>query len=95
MAAEKMTKKELETLRALQAKQKRVQRAEEEFLREADSRRDELMERWGQSDRLTEAAGRIGTDAEALFDWITSPEQVAFYRKKHPSEVSPHDSDRA
>lgn len=89
MATEKMTKKELETLHALQAKQKRVQRAEEEFLREADSRRDELMKRWGRSDRLTEAAERVGTDAGSLFDWITGPEQIAFYRRKHLPEVAP------
>ncbi len=47
---EKMSKKEQEMLRALQAKAKRVQRAEAEFLREADSRKEELLERWGLSD---------------------------------------------
>lgn len=47
---EKMSKKEQEMLRALQAKAKRVQRAEAEFLREADARKEELLERWGLSD---------------------------------------------
>ena len=47
---EKMSKKEQEMLRALHAKAKRVQRAEAEFLREADSRKEELLERWGLSD---------------------------------------------
>lgn len=47
---EKMSKKEQEMLRALQAKAKRVQRAEAEFLREVDSRKEELLERWGLSD---------------------------------------------
>ena len=47
---EKMSKKEQEMLRALQTKAKRVQRAEAEFLREADSRKEELRERWGLSD---------------------------------------------
>lgn len=47
---EKMSKKEREMLLALQAKAKRVQRAEAEFLREADSRKEELLERWGLSD---------------------------------------------
>ncbi len=44
---EKMSAKELETLKALQAKQKRVQRAEAEFFEEADARKDELLARWG------------------------------------------------
>lgn len=44
---EKMSKKEQEMLRALQAKAKRVQRAEAEFLREADARKEELLARWG------------------------------------------------
>ncbi len=44
---ERMTQKELEQLRALQAKQKRVQRAELEFFDEADRRKEELLSRWG------------------------------------------------
>lgn len=47
---EKMSKKEQEMLHALQAKAKRVQRAEAEFLREADAKKEELLERWGLSD---------------------------------------------
>lgn len=94
MAAEKMTQKELDMLHALQAKQKRVQRAEEDFLKEADSRRDELLSRWGQPDRLQEAADLIGTDADTLYGWITSDDQVAFFRRKHmvgtASSEDPH-----
>lgn len=44
---ERMTEKEREQLRALQAKEKRVQRAEAEFLQEADERKEELLQRWG------------------------------------------------
>lgn len=44
---EHMSEKELEQLRALQAKQKRVQRAEQEFFEEADKRKEELLARWG------------------------------------------------
>ncbi len=44
---EKMTEKEREQLKALQAKEKRVQRAEADFLQEADERKDELLKRWG------------------------------------------------
>lgn len=43
---EKMSDKELQQLRNLQAKQKRIQRHEADFLREADSRKDELLDRW-------------------------------------------------
>lgn len=88
MATERMTQKELDTLRALQAKQKRVQRAEEEFFKEADSRKDELLDRWGKSDRLQEAADHVGVDAAMLFDFITSDEQIAFYQRKLLREAS-------
>jgi len=90
MAMERMTDKELQQLRALQAKEKRVQRAEAEFFKEADARRDELLDRWEKSDRLHEAAQLIGTDADTLYGWITSDEQVAFFKRKHPSDVVSH-----
>lgn len=67
---EKMTQKERETLLALQAKAKRVQRAEEEFLREADARKTELIERWGLSAMLQETAARVGTGTEIMDDSI-------------------------
>ena len=86
---ERMTEKELQQLRSLQAKQKRVQRAEDEFFKEADSRKDELLSRWGQVDRLQQAAEVIGTDADTLFDWITCESQIAFYRRNH----APGDAD--
>ena len=44
---EKMTDKEKQTLRQLQAKQKRIARAEVAFLEEADARKEELLKRWG------------------------------------------------
>lgn len=47
---EKMTRKEQELLRELQAKAKRVKRAEDDFFKEADSRKNELLSRWGLSD---------------------------------------------
>lgn len=95
MATEKMTQKELDMLHALQAKQKRVQRAEEEFFKEADSRREELLERWEKSDRLQDAAARIGVDADTLYDFITSDEQVAFYQRKLLREVAQTDDPHA
>ena len=83
---EHMTQKELETLRNLQAKQKRVQRAEEEFLKESDLRKDELIARWNIKDRLTSAAEIIGTDAETLYAWITSEPQVSYFQRHHQTE---------
>lgn len=80
---EKMTNAELKTLRELQAKQKRAQRAEADFMKEADSRKTELLERWAVTDKLSEAATIIGTTSEELFAWITSDEQVGYYRRRH------------
>lgn len=80
---ERMSESELKQLRDLQAKQKRVQRAETEFFKEADLRREELLERWEVSDKLAEAAQMIGTDPDTLYAWITSEEQIAYFRKRH------------
>lgn len=80
---EKMTETELKTLRELQAKQKRAQRAEANFMKEADSRKKELLERWGVTDKLSEAAEKIGTTPEELYVWITSDEQTSYYRRRH------------
>ena len=81
---EKMTASEKKMLRDLQAKEKRVMRAEAEFLNEADSRKDELLKRWKMSDRLEQAAELVGTDSDTLFAWITSDIQVRYFSLKHP-----------
>lgn len=80
---EKMSEAELKTLRELQAKQKRAQRAEAEFMKEADTRKEELMERWSVTDRLAEAANIIGTTPDDLYAWITSEEQISYFRRRH------------
>lgn len=80
-----MTEAEIKLLHELQAKQKRAQRAEAEFLKEADSRKEDLLERWKVKDRLADAAEKIGTTPEELYDWITSEEQISYYRRKHTS----------
>lgn len=82
---EKMTATERKTLRELQAKEKRVARAEAEFLKEADARQLELIQRWNTSDRLADAAKIVGTDPDSLYEWITQPEQIDYYRRKHPA----------
>jgi hypothetical protein len=52
MNHETMSTEEMNLLRQLQAKQKRIQRANKSdirFLNEADKRKDELLVRWGLS----------------------------------------------
>lgn len=53
---EKLTDKELQTLRALEAKQKRIKRADAKFLKEADARKDELLSRWGIITEIKQAS---------------------------------------
>lgn len=49
MAKEIFTAEDEKLFKRLQAKKKRVQRAEADFLSEADKRKDELLARWGVS----------------------------------------------
>lgn len=78
---EKMTEAERKQLNELQAKQKRVQRAEAQFFRDADERKEELLQRWGVKDRLSDAAEVIGTDPDTLYAWITADDQIRRYRQ--------------
>ena len=80
---EYMTEAERKKLRDLQAKEKRVARAEAEFLKEADKRKNELIQRWNMSDRMQKAAAKIGTDPETLFKWIVSDEAIQLFHRTH------------
>ena len=80
---EYMTEAERKKLRYLQAKEKRVARAEAEFLKEADKRKNELIQRWNMSDRIQKAAAKIGTDSETLFKWIMSEEANQLFHRTH------------
>ena len=80
---ERMSLKERKQLQDLQAKYKRVQRAEEQFYKDADEMKEQLIERWNLTDRLTQAAVIIGTDPDELYSWITSDAQIAYYRRTH------------
>ncbi len=54
MSADYMTADEREQLNSLLAKQKRIARAQKKdarFLSEVDARKEEILERWGISDR--------------------------------------------
>lgn len=61
---EKMSIAEKKTLNDLQAKWKRVQRAEAEFLKEADSRKDELLVRWGAADNSSSSKQGLFAEKE-------------------------------
>lgn len=80
---EHMTEKELEQLKSLQAKQKRVQRANEDFMKEADARKEELLSRWNAQDKWTKLAQRIGTDVDTLYRWVSSEKQIAFFKNSN------------
>lgn len=96
---ETMTKSEKELLKKLQAKQKRVSRQEKEFLEYADKHKEELLQRWNLSDknnnkmsdnslqRLYEMMKHIsqlyGTDINSLLNYISTDQQVNYFRKTH------------
>lgn len=62
---EKMTEKELEIYRRLQAKAKKIEREKAQFLADADERRSELLERWG----IAIVLQTIGTDK--VCEWMS------------------------
>ena len=80
---ERITEREKEQLRKLQAKYKKAQRDLEEFYREAEERKEELLLRWNIEDRLDLAAKVIGTDANTLYDYITKEDQIKHFKKMH------------
>ena len=93
IAMEKMTKTEMEQLRILQAKQKRVARQEKELKSNVLERRPEILEWLGVSDtqepcgtvtRLEEIVAVYGISSDELMDYISSERQVTYYRHNHP-----------
>lgn len=95
---EKMTEKEIQLLRDLQAKQKRVKRAEEEFWSNVEERKSEVLERLNISvaapadnttdkviERINEIAEKYGTDVDTLLEYISTDRQVSYYRSTHQS----------
>ncbi|MCR4752033.1 MAG: hypothetical protein K5852_07030 [Eubacterium sp.] len=85
---ERMSERERKLLLDLQAKAKRVARAEEEFLHEADSRKSELMHRWNLEDRWQIFAEKMGVDADTLYEWISSDQQIIKLCQKHFAATS-------
>ena len=97
MTMEKMTKAEKDKLRQLQAKEKRVARAEKEFRCNVLERRDDVLGWLGVSDtaepsgteaRLAAAAAVYGICPDELLDYISSGQQVSYYRHNHPDRSS-------
>lgn len=89
---EKMTQKERQTLKELSAKAKRIERAEKQFLSDADERKEELLARWNiktdSGKELEEIAILYyGISAVELREWITSDRQVEYYKLRHQREV--------
>ena len=80
---EKMSDAERKTFNDLQAKQKRVKRAEILFYKDVDEHQNEIMKRFAQKDRLAMAAEEYGTDADTLYAWLKEPAQLEMFRKKH------------
>ncbi|MBO4899207.1 MAG: hypothetical protein J5509_02860 [Lachnospiraceae bacterium] len=81
MNNEYLSSDELATLKALQAKAKRIQRAkkvDERFYRDADKRKYELLKRWGLSysstSDISPSDTLIDDDAEIVeLDFTTDP----------------------
>ena len=85
---EKMTEAEREKLKELQAKYKRVQREEAQFLKDADDNKEMLMDRWHLDDRLHRAAEMYGISADDLYAWITRQSQIDFYHRQHDNTAN-------
>lgn len=89
MTMERMSDKELKQLRELQAKQKRVQRADAEFFKNIDERRDEVIEHLQIADRLSDAAKLYDTDVDTLYQWLIADKQInAFRQNRNAKEIS-------
>lgn len=75
---EKMTTSELQMLKNLQAKQKRVQRAEMEFWRHVEEEKSDILSRL-----LSDVVAKYGCTIDELIDYIKSDRQVEYYRRTH------------
>lgn len=84
-----MSAREREQLKELQAKAKRVERQQKEFLSYADDHKDELLERWNMSDTIDASLSdkikalekKYDDDFETLFKHFISDQQVTYYKR--------------
>ena len=84
---EKFTNKEMEIYKKLQAKDKRIQRAEAEFWREVDARADEIkMHLNVQTNEcetcLDKVAQLYGISRNELLDYISTDKQVSYFKTR-------------
>ena len=82
---EKMSIKEQEMLTKLQAKQKRIQRAEAEFWNEVESRADEVKKHLNVQtkrceDCLDKVARLYGISADELLEYISTEKQINYFK---------------
>ena len=83
---EKMTEKEEEQLRILSAKKKRIAREKEQFMRDVDEAKSEILAHWGitPADKDWKAAAELyGVSEGELYQHITSSQQVDYYKRTH------------
>lgn len=80
---ERMSDREIKLLHDLQAKQKRVQRADSEFFKNVEDRKDEVIRHLDIKDRLNEIATMYGTDSETLYKILTDPEQIEEFKRHY------------
>lgn len=86
------TKKDLENLRELQARQKKWQRQEKAFYKEIDSRREEVLAHLEQTDRLETIATAYGTDSTTLFNLLMSDAQISAFKAMQEKEEATSDN---
>lgn len=78
-----MSDREVKLLHDLQAKQKRVQRADAEFFKNVEERKDEVIEHLNCNDRLQEVATLYGISADDLYKILTDPAQVESFKSNY------------
>lgn len=83
---EKMSDREVKLLHDLQAKQKRVQRADTEFFKNVEERKDEVLQHLNCNDRLQEVATLYGISADDLYKILTDPEQIENFKRHYLNE---------
>lgn len=80
------TEKDLQTLRELQARQKKWQRAQKAFYKEIDSRREEVLDHLNHTDRLEQIADAYDTDSDTLFNLLMSDAQISAFKEMQQKE---------
>lgn len=78
-----MSDREVKLLHDLQAKQKRVQRADAEFFKNVEERKDEVLQHLNCEDRLQEVATLYGISADDLYKILTEPEQIETFKRHY------------